>query len=165
MTHKRVRFQHCDPAGIVFYPQFFYLLHEVQEDFLAHIGFPEHELMAGGRGFPIVTMKTEFLGMCRHGDQLTMTLELTRIGGASVDMHYEIHGSPEAGGEAGPLRLRADGVVVYAEVPHGKAVALPDKLRQALLPYLQSNPEEGHDEQVGLRLRPLKAPQGRACTD
>ena len=42
-TQKRVRFHHCDPAGIVFYPQFYVLLHEVQEDFLAHIGFPEHE--------------------------------------------------------------------------------------------------------------------------
>ncbi|MDB5845364.1 MAG: thioesterase superfamily protein, partial [Polaromonas sp.] len=66
-THKRVRFQHCDPAGIVFYPQFYVLLHEVQEDFLAHIGFPEHGLIASGMGLPIVDMKTEFLGMCRHG--------------------------------------------------------------------------------------------------
>jgi 4-hydroxybenzoyl-CoA thioesterase len=79
-VQKQVRFHHCDPAGIVFYPQFFYLLHEVQEDFLAHIGFPEHLLIAGGTGVPIVDLKTEFLGMCRNGDQLTMTLELTRIG-------------------------------------------------------------------------------------
>ena len=70
-TQKQVRFHHCDPAGIVFYPQFFYLLHEVQEDFLNHIGFPEHVLIAGGAGVPIVDLKTEFLGMCRHGDQLT----------------------------------------------------------------------------------------------
>ena len=32
-TPKKIRFHHCDPAGIVFYPQFFYLLHEAQEDF------------------------------------------------------------------------------------------------------------------------------------
>src|SRR6476660_1323274 len=82
-VQKQVRFHHCDPAGIVFYPQFFYLLHEVQEDFLAHIGFAEHLLIAGGTGVPIVDLKTEFLGMCRNGDQLTMTLELTRIGNAS----------------------------------------------------------------------------------
>lgn len=41
ITHKTVRFQHCDPAGIVFHPQFFVLLHEVQEDFLVHIGHPK----------------------------------------------------------------------------------------------------------------------------
>lgn len=29
---KLVRFQHCDPAGIVFYPQYFVLFHELIED-------------------------------------------------------------------------------------------------------------------------------------
>jgi len=139
-TQKQVRFHHCDPAGIVFYPQFFYLLHEVQEDFLNHIGFPEHVLIAGGAGVPIVDLKTEFLGMCRHGDQLTMTLELTKVGNASVGMHYEIHGEPTARGGSS-LRVRAHGVVVYSEVPHGKPVPIPDGLRNALLPYLKTSPE------------------------
>jgi 4-hydroxybenzoyl-CoA thioesterase len=141
-TRKLVRFHHCDPAGIVFYPQFFYLLHEVQEDFLAHIGFPEHGLIASGVGVPIVDLKTEFLGMCRNGEELTMTLELTRIGGASLGMHYEIHGKPKVPGEGSTLRLKADGVVVYSEVPHGKALRIPDELRGALLPYLQTTPEK-----------------------
>lgn len=141
-THKRVRFHHCDPAGIVFYPQFFYLLHEVQEDFLAHIGFPEHTLIAGGTGVPIVDLKTEFLGMCRNGDHLTMTLELTRIGNSSLGMHYEIHARPQTPGEAGALKVRAHGVVVYSELPHGKPVRIPDGLRSALLPYLQTTPEK-----------------------
>lgn len=79
ITERQVRFHHCDPAGIVFYPQFYYLLHEVQEDFLAHVGFPEYLLIQSGVGIPIVDLKTEFLGMCRYGDQLTLTLELTRV--------------------------------------------------------------------------------------
>ena len=137
-VNKLVRFHHCDPAGIVFYPQFFYLLHEVQEDFLAHIGSPEHTLIAGGTGVPIVDLKTEFLGMCRNGDLLTMTLELTRIGNASLGMQYEIYGQPSASGEAGAIKLRAQGVVVYSEIPHGKPVRIPDALRSALLPYLQT---------------------------
>ena len=137
-TQKQVRFHHCDPAGIVFYPQFFYLLHEVQEDFLAHIGFPQHGLIASGVGVPIVDLKTQFIGMCRHGEELTITLELTRIGGASLGMHYEIHGALRAG-ETGTLRLQADGVVVYSKVPHGKALRIPDPLRESLQPYLQLN--------------------------
>ncbi|SFC70148.1 4-hydroxybenzoyl-CoA thioesterase [Polaromonas sp. OV174] len=140
-TRKQVRFHHCDPAGIVFYPQYFYLLHEVQEDFLNHIGFPEHALIAAGKGVPIVDLKTEFLGMCRHGDELSITLELTKVGGASLGMRYEIHGSPKRPGETPAIKLRAHGVVVYSEIPHGKALAIPDDLRQALLPYLQPNPE------------------------
>lgn len=142
ITERQVRFHHCDPAGIVFYPQFFYLLHEVQEDFLAHIGFPEHLLIRAGMGIPIVDLKTEFLGICRHGDQLTLSLELTRIGNASIGMQYEIHGRPrcDEGDDTSSqtLKLRAHGVVVYSEVPKGKALAIPDDLRSALIPFLNT---------------------------
>lgn len=137
-TRKKVRFHHCDPAGIVFYPQFFVLLHEVQEDFLAHLGFPEHELITRGHGIPLVDMKAEFLGMCRHGDDLTLTLELSKIGNASLGMQYEILGAPPAPDAAAPVRLRAHGVVVYSQVPHGKPVRIPDDLRAALRPYLNT---------------------------
>jgi 4-hydroxybenzoyl-CoA thioesterase len=138
ITEKQVRFHHCDPAGIVFYPQFFYLLHEVQEDFLAHIGFPEHTLIQAGTGIPIVDLKTEFLGMCRHGDHLTLSLELTRIGNTSIGMQYEIHGGPQRDEKTRTIKLRAHGVVVYSEVPDGKAIALPDDLRNALFPFLSA---------------------------
>jgi len=139
-TGKQVRFHHCDPASIVFYPQFFYLLHEVQEDFLAHIGFPEHELIEAGHGLPIVDMKTKFLGMCRYGDQLRISLELTRIGHTSIWMAYEIYGRPFriSHGESDSIKLRAHGVVVYSDLTQGMAIAIPDKLRSALLPFLKS---------------------------
>lgn len=142
ITQKRVRFHHCDPAGIVFYPQFFYLLHEVQEDFLTHIGFPEHLLIQSGTGLPIVDLKAEFLGMCRHGDHLTLSLELTRLGGASMGMRYEIHGGPDTPDAPKTIRLRAEGVVVFSSLADAKAVAMPDALRAALQPYLESATEE-----------------------
>ena len=140
-TQKQVRFHHCDPAGIVFYPQFYVLLHEVQEDLLAHIGHHEHEMIASGYGVPIVDMKTEFLSMCRHGDVLDITLSLTRIGGASLGMYYEIRASAQAGQARTAIKLRATSVVVYSEIPHGKPVRIPDGLRHALQPYLQNLPK------------------------
>ena len=142
ITRKRVRFHHCDPAGIVFYPQFFYLLHEVQEDFLTHIGFPEHLLIQSGTGVPIVDLKAEFLGMCRHGDHLTLSLELTRVGGASIGMRYEIHGDSGTPDVLPVIKLRAEGVVVFSSLADAKAIAMPDALRAALLPYLQDATED-----------------------
>ncbi len=140
-VHKKIRFHHCDPAGIVFYPQFFYLLHEVQEDFLTHIGHPEHALIAGGTGIPIVNLTTDFVGMCRFGDRVSITLHLTKLGGASIGMHYEIHSEFDPSIKGKTLKLRADSVVVCSEMPHGKAIAIPDALREALLPYLET-PQE-----------------------
>ena len=127
-SSKKIRFHHCDPAGIVFYPQFFYLLHEVQEDFFAHIGFPEHLLIQDGHGVPIVDLKVQFLGMCRNGDEVDITLELTKLGSSSISMVYEILLDKE-------VKLRATGVVVYSEVPNGKSVRIPDAMRSALYPY------------------------------
>jgi 4-hydroxybenzoyl-CoA thioesterase len=145
-TERQVRFHHCDPAGIVFYPQFFYLLHEVQEDFLSHIGFPEHVLIESGKGIPIVDLKTEFLGMCRHGDPLTLSLELTRIGNTSIGMQYEIHGAARSDDSNNQtIKLRAHGVVVYSDVPNGKALAIPDNLRSALAPFLKTT-RPAHDQ-------------------
>jgi 4-hydroxybenzoyl-CoA thioesterase len=132
---KLIRFHHCDPAGIVFYPQFFYLLHEIQEDFLAHIGFPEHALIGSGTGVPVVDLKVEFKGMCRHGDEVEITLRLSKIGNSSMGMEYEIE-------DGGKLKLRARAVVVYSTVPDGKPVRIPDDLRNALLPYLDADVHE-----------------------
>ena len=141
-VRKQIRFHHCDPAGIVFYPQYFYLLHETQEDFLAHIGHPEHVLIASGLGVPIVDLKTEFLGMCRYGDEIDISLGLTRIGNASIGMHYEIH-STLPGQDGGPRpKLIANTVVVCSEIPHGKVLPIPDGLRAALLPYLETTKED-----------------------
>ena len=131
-TPKTIRFHHCDPAGIVFYPQFFYLLHEAQEDFFEHIGFPQHDMINAGYGVPIVDMTTRFLGMCRHGDAVDITLALSKVGNSSIGMNYKIVGSEQ-------VKLCASGVVVYSKVPDGKPVRLPDDLRMALLPYLQNN--------------------------
>ncbi|RYG11037.1 MAG: acyl-CoA thioesterase [Burkholderiales bacterium] len=144
-TAKQIRFHHCDPAGIVFYPQFFYLLHEAQEDFLAHIGFPEHEMIRSGFGVPIVDLQTQFMGMCRNGEQIRIDLTLWKLGNASLGMDYAIHGLANADNAAAASptpRLKARSVVVYSRVPDGQPVRIPDALRAALAPYLEETPTE-----------------------
>ncbi len=141
-VRKQIRFHHCDPAGIVFYPQYFYLLHEAQEDFLAHIGHPEHALIASGLGVPIVDLKTEFLGMCRYGDEIEISLGLSRIGNASIGMRYEIHSCSHNIDKGQALKLIANTVVVCSEIPNGKVLPIPDGLRAALQPYLDITKED-----------------------
>ena len=36
----KVRFQHCDPAGIVFYPRYFEMVNAVVEDWFEEMGEP-----------------------------------------------------------------------------------------------------------------------------
>ncbi len=127
---RQIRFHHCDPAGIVFFPQFFYLLHEAKEDFLAHIGFAQHGMIASGFGTPVVDIKTGFLGMCRYGEDIAISVTISKLGNSSIGMDYEIH-------SAGILKLRSSWVLVYSELAGGKPVRIPDDLRNAMQPYLQ----------------------------
>ena len=131
-VERQIRFHHCDPAGIVFFPQFFYLLHEAKEDFLAHIGFPQHRMITSGFGTPVVDIKTGFQGMCRYGDDITISVSISKIGNSSIGMDYEIH-------SVGMLKLTSSWVLVYSTLPGGKPVRIPEDLRKAMHPYLQQS--------------------------
>lgn len=141
---RQIRFHHCDPAGIVFFPQFFYLLHEAKEDFLAHIGFPQHTMIASGFGTPVVDIKTSFLGMCRYGDDITISVSISRMGKSSIGMDYEIHSAGRPRDEPGALKLQSTWALVYASL-EGKPVRMPDDLRAAMLPYLQKLSQDSQE--------------------
>jgi 4-hydroxybenzoyl-CoA thioesterase len=130
---RPIRFQHCDPAGIVYYPRFFTLLHETMEDFLAHIGHGEPQMIAAGRGVPIVQLATDFLGMSRHGETVRIELGVWKLGGASIGFAYRLHG-PD-----GALRLRCTSTVVHVDLRAGRPLPLPPDLRAALQPYVDTS--------------------------
>jgi 4-hydroxybenzoyl-CoA thioesterase len=113
---KKIRFHHCDPAGIVFYPQYYYLLHETQEDFFSHIDFSLYSMIDQGCGIPIVDMKTQFNGMCRQGDDVTIELHFSKIGGSSMTMEYEIYGANQIKNIERELKLKATGTIVYIDL-------------------------------------------------
>ncbi len=129
-TDKEIRFHHCDPAGIVFYPQYFYLLSEAMEDFMAAAGKPQHEqINVLRRGWPIIKLDVDFLRMSRYGDRVAIDVVVRRIGGASLALDYLIRG-PEGD------RLKARSVVVHVDLDTDQAIPIPDDVRAAFLPYL-----------------------------
>ena len=128
-TQKQIRFHHCDPAGIVFYPQYFYLLSEAMEDFMAAAGKPQHEqINVLRRGWPIIKLDVDFVRMSRYGDQVAIDVTVTRIGGASLGLDYRIHG-PDGD------RLKASTTVVHVDLDTDRAIPIPDDVRAAFEPY------------------------------
>ena len=92
-THKMIQFSHCDPAGIVFYPQFFYILSESKEDFLIDIGHPQHHYINKLRkGWPMVRLETDFKRPSRYGDQIDVDIEVFKLGNSSLGLEYTIRG-------------------------------------------------------------------------
>jgi len=88
---KHVRFGHCDPAGIVYYPRYFELLHDAKEDFFREaLGFPFLELIGRQRlGFPIVRLEADFLAPSRLGEVIEIAVSVGRIGRSSLELDYE----------------------------------------------------------------------------
>lgn len=132
-----VRFGHCDPAGIVFYPRYFEMLNELIEDWFAHdLGLP-FDLLIGQRqvGMPTAQLDTRFLRVSRHGDRLTQRIRIERLGGSSIKLHISFTG------DDGP-RVEFTQVLVCTSLATHKPQAFPDDLRAALQRSLAAQEQE-----------------------
>ena len=133
----RIRFGHCDPAGIVYHPQYFVILNQLMEDFyrdVAGVGFIE--VKKYGLGFPVAGVRCDFAAPSRVGDICTARVWIERSGETSIRFAFTIHAGDE-------LRLQCtETCVCVTEDDAGRLVkaALPASMREALLPYLA---EEG----------------------
>ncbi len=124
VTTRTVRFSHCDPAGIIFYPRYFELIHEAEEDwFRDALGWPfAHMLGTMRQGFPIVRLEADFRGPSRMGEELAIALSVPEIGSTSMHLHYAV----TCGGLP---RLDARTIVVHLDLATGKPMPIGDDLR------------------------------------
>jgi 4-hydroxybenzoyl-CoA thioesterase len=131
-TPISIRFAHCDPAGIVFYPRYFELINGVVEDWCAQgLGMSFHEMhIVQGVGLPTVHIETDFVKTSVMGDELIAELRLLKLGRASATIEIQMLGQEQ------DLRLRAQLVLVMAQVKERKAIALPVTLREQMQRYL-----------------------------
>lgn len=133
LCYKRVRFAHCDPAGIIFYPQYLMLAHEVKEDWLRDgLGYPlERSIDVDRRGLPVVRLEVDFCAPSRHGDELLFQVEVTQLGRTSLDATYTVFCGEE-------LRCRIRAVDVRTDLETGRPTPWEPELRARLEAYLVS---------------------------
>ena len=123
-TDRLVRFSYCDPAGIVFYPQYFIMFNGLVEDWfnqgmgVDYAGYiNEHRLV-----FPIVHLNCDFVGPSKIGEVITLGLRVQELGKSSIKLRVTcLYQNQE--------RVRADLVLVTLNLRTGRAVPTPDELR------------------------------------
>ena len=132
-TQRTVRFADCDPAGIVFYPQYMVMLNTLAEVWFDEALKISYAALIGERrtGLPTVRLEVDFTAISRHGEQLALSVEIEKLGRSSLTIAAEFRSV--AGSE---LRLRARQVLVCTSLVTHKAQPLPDDVRAALLPYV-----------------------------
>lgn len=124
---KLIRFQLCDPAGIVFFPQYFVLFHEVMEDwFNEGLGGDYSEFVLKRRmGLPIVKAECDFLSPNPMGDRLVIDLAVRTLGRSSLVLAFRGHVD-------GRECVRAALTNVHTSLEAMKSVPIPDPLRASI---------------------------------
>jgi 4-hydroxybenzoyl-CoA thioesterase len=130
---RTVRFSDCDPAGIVFFPQYLVMLNGfVEQWFDEGLQVPYAQLIGARRtGLPTVRLEVDFTAVSRHGDSLRLGLQIEKLGRSSLTLLAEFH---DHGGSE--LRLRCRQVLVCTSLQTHRPQPLPDDVRAALVPYL-----------------------------
>ncbi len=127
IRHETVRFGHCDPAGIVFYPRYFEMLQACVEDwFNEALGVDYAELLGPRRiGLPSVSLQADFKRVSRMGDVLEQVVAIRRIGRSSLTLTV-IFSGPD--GE----RAVFEQVLVCTDLASHRPRPFPDDVRSAL---------------------------------
>ena len=126
-----IRFAHCDPAGIVYFPRFFDLAHSTMEDWFASgLEQPLPDLIRERRvGTPTVSVQCEFVKPLRMGDTLRFELRVLKAGNASVQLAY-------TGKKDGVEHLRMLQTIAFMALDGGSATPIPEDLRPRIEEYL-----------------------------
>lgn len=128
-----VLFQHCDPAGIMFYPRCFEFVNQTVELWFRDAlgcGFAELHKQRG-LGIPAVHIDADFRKPAYLGETLEMELTLTELRSSA----FAVVVRALVGGE---LRFRAATRHAFASLKPIKAVPVPEDLRGRMQPYLES---------------------------
>lgn len=134
MSYERliqVEFNHCDPAGIVFYPRYFEMTNSVVENFFADVvgrSFAQMHLHGQLNGVPTVRIETDFLAPSRLGDKVLFALTIIRLGDSSLAVSI----SARLGDE---VRMRAKLTLVW--IDGMKAAPWPDAMRARLTEFME----------------------------
>jgi 4-hydroxybenzoyl-CoA thioesterase len=84
VKQEKIRFQHVDYAGIVFYPRFLEMLNCLVEDWFEEALGRPFSKMHETNGIPTVDLKVQFKKAARLGEILTKKLWVKNLGGASI---------------------------------------------------------------------------------
>lgn len=124
----RIRFAECDPAGIVFYPQYFVMFNGLVEawfDSLLPLGYAGY-IGKHRYGLPTVRLEADFRAISRMGDDVVLNLEVVRLGGKSLTLALACIGAD------GETRMSVTQVLVTTSLDTHRAIDIPHVLRQAL---------------------------------
>lgn len=127
---RPVTLRMTDAAGVLFFAEQLALVHDVEEELFADVGFPVGAVLRAGRvAFPVVHCETDFFGPLIVDDVVTVTLSIARLGETSFAVRHTL---------AKDGRVVGRGRIVHACIDRAtrQKSALPEALRAGLTPHV-----------------------------
>lgn len=136
---RKVEFNHCDPAGMVFYPRYFEMISATIERFLAdaiEYSWSDMGVFSGGFGTPMGRIEVRFANPSYLGEDLDFDLSITRLGRASATFAIRCSSADQT-------RFDCTATIIHAQTGGGSSAPWPDPVRARLNTYLiPSDPTE-----------------------
>ena len=129
-----IRFAHCDPAGIIFFPQYLVLFNGLVEDwFNQGLQIPYADMVAKDRtGLPIVHLECDFRAITRMGETVEFGLSVAKLGSRSLTLQLDCVGAD------GQLRVSCQKVLVFTSLVTHQAVEIPAPIRIAIERFMHA---------------------------
>ena len=127
----RVEFGDCDPAQIVYFPNYFRWFDASTFNFFRHCGLPEWrelEKVHGLMGFPVVDVSCKFMRPASVGDRLEVHTTLEEWRDKSFVMKHDLRRGEERIAEGREIRVFAQRDP--ADPTRIKAVPAPEEIRR-----------------------------------
>ena len=120
-----IRFAQCDPAGIVFYPQYLLLFQSLVEDWFNQGLHYRYAQMLGPErtGLPIVHL-------ARMGDAVQLELAVLRLGSRSLQLALRCVG------DDGAVRALAHQVLVFTSLDSHEAISIPPAIQARIAQWM-----------------------------
>lgn len=123
-----VKFRHCDPAGIVFYPRYFEMINDTVEAFFEEVVKVPFAELHQKTGVPTAGIEAQFQAPSRLGDHLEITLSVTKLGRTSLSFAYDARCQ-------GEQRFSAASTVVFIDET-GRPTPWTDDMRARLQDHM-----------------------------
>ena len=132
----RVPFSACDPAGIVFFAQYYVMFQNLVDDWVTEgLGIAYGDLLGPRRvGLPTVRFETDFKAISTMGDDITLGLEVEQLGNKSLTLQLMVIG-PDG------VRVAARQVIVCTNLETHQSMVFPPDLRHAIATFMATPTE------------------------
>lgn len=120
---RAIRFADTDAAGVAHFSSLLAIVEEAIHDFFQSRGVP---ILDNKSGWPFVSIQADYTAGCRFQDEISVTVEMNRIGSSSLAFSFHAVKSDATACFAGKATLCHIDPAIHAPAP------IPKKTRNAL---------------------------------